>query len=93
MTIEEMILEEIDKIPLKKQTELQQKYTELHKEKEHYRYELIAQERLTEQWKRNYEKLDNKRNKAIDYIRELLQNSPDEIALYKILDILRRKKQ
>ena len=63
MTIDEMIMEEIERIPRAKQSELQQKYIDLYKEKEHYRYEMVAQERLKDKWKRAYEKLQKRYDK------------------------------
>lgn len=57
MNIEELIMQEIEKVPIQKQTDMQRKYADLYKEKEHYRYDAIYQEQKAKQWQQAYEKL------------------------------------
>lgn len=57
MLLEDLIMQEIDKVPLKKQSDMQKKYAELYKEKEHYRYDAIYQEQRADKWQMAYEKL------------------------------------
>lgn len=57
MNIEELIMQEIEKVPIQKQTDMQRKYADLYKEKEHYRYDAIYQEQRAEKWQQAYEKL------------------------------------
>lgn len=66
MTIDEMIMQEIEKVPIQKQTDMQKKYAELYKEKEHYRYDAIFQEQRAEKWQQAYEKLKRNYNKLIN---------------------------
>jgi len=60
MTLEELILEEIEKVPRPKQTDLQKQYVDVFKEKEHYRYDAIYQEQRADKWQKAYEKLKKK---------------------------------
>lgn len=60
MLLEDLIMQEIDKVPLKKQSDMQKKYAELYKEKEHYRYDAIYQEQRADKWQKAYEKLKKK---------------------------------
>ena len=71
MTLEEMMMAEIDRIPIQKQSELQQNYAELYKEKEHYRYDAIYQEQRADKWQKAYEKLKRQNEELKKKIEEM----------------------
>ena len=60
MTIEEMILQEIEKIPRTKQTDLQKKYVDVYIEKEHYRKDAIYWEQEAKKYHIAFRKLKEK---------------------------------
>ena len=60
MTIEELILQEIEKTPRKHQTDLQKKYVDLYAEKEHYRKDAIYWEQVAKKYQSAYRKLKEK---------------------------------
>ena len=60
MTIEEMILQEIEKTPRIKQTDFQKRYADLYTEKEMYRKDAIYWEQTSKKWETAYRKLKEK---------------------------------
>lgn len=66
MNIDDMIMQELEKVPPQKQTEIERKYAELYKEKEHYRYDAIYQEQKAEKWQKAYEKLRRRYVKLLE---------------------------
>lgn len=60
MTIEELILQEIEKTPRKNQSDLQKKYVDLYTEKEHYRKDAIYWEQTAKKYQSAYRKLKEK---------------------------------
>ena len=57
MTIEKMILQEIEKVPRTKQTDLQKNYADLYVEKEHYRKDAIYWEQEAKKYQIAFRKL------------------------------------
>ena len=66
MNIDDLIMQELEKVPPQKQTEIERKYVELYREKEHYRYDAIYQEQRAEKWQKAYEKLKRKYVKLLE---------------------------
>ena len=60
MTIEEMILKEIEKTPRTKQTDFQKQYADLYVEKEHYRKDAIYWEQRSKKYELAYRRLKEK---------------------------------
>ena len=62
MTLDEMILAEIEKTPLKKQSDEQKRLYEALKEKEYYRKDAIYWEQRAKRFEQAYRKLKEKVN-------------------------------
>ena len=60
MTLEELIMAEIEKVPRTKQTDLQKQYVDVFKEKEHYRKDAIYWEQRAKQYEKAYRRLKEK---------------------------------